>query len=222
MKRICKDKAPQWFEDWKKDFEAENHKIPHYKEDFASNDVDGRERRRRLRKYLIREQGKICCYCMRRISVESSHNEHFWPKKYFMDIDLSYENLLASCNGENVIREDEEHCGHRKEDWWREDMVSPTDMEIEKMFRYRVDGSIESVKGRETSNIAQEMIHNFGLDSFHLERERRQAIEASEVCDEEEYSDEDIRTFIEYYSNMDNGQYVPFCGAIIDCLEAML
>ena len=37
-----------------------------------------------------------------------------------------------------------------------------------------------------------------------------------------EYSEEEIRSFIEYYSNKDNGAYVPYCKAIIDCLEEML
>ena len=101
-------------------------------------------------------------------------------------------------------------------------MISPTDMEVEKVFKYSANGKISSVSGRKTSNVAQEMIQNLGLDSYHLERNRREAIEASEVFDEIEYSDEDIRNFIDYYSNMDNGAYVPFCKAIVDCLEEML
>ena len=39
---------------------------------------------------------------------------------------------------------------------------------------------------------------------------------------DKEYSEEEIRSFIEYYSNKDNGTYVPYCKAIIDCLEEML
>ena len=101
-------------------------------------------------------------------------------------------------------------------------MISPTDIEVEKVFKYSPNGKISSIGGRTTSNIAQEMIHNLGLDSYHLERSRREAIEASEVFDDVEYSDESIRGFIEYYSNMDNGVYVPFCKAIVDCLEEML
>lgn len=57
------------------------------------------------------------------------------------------------------------------------------------------------------------------LDSFHLERNRRQAIEASEYFDEDGYSNDDIRGFIDYYSNKDNGSYVPYCMAIVDSLK---
>lgn len=159
---------------------------------------------------------------MRKISTGSSHIEHFLPKESFLDKDLQYENLFASCNGEGTIIEDDEHCGHRKMNWWRKDMLSPTDMEVEKAFKYSPNGKISSARGRTTENIAQEMIHNLGLDSFHLERDRLQAIETSEVFDDEEYSEEEIRSFIQYYSNKDNGTYVPYCKAIIDCLEEML
>lgn len=222
MKRINKQESPQWFEDWKKDFKTANHRNAHYKGDFSADGIDGKNRRHRLRENLVKEQGKICCYCMRRISVSSSHIEHFWPKEFFADKDLSYENLFASCNGEGTAVTDDEHCGHRKNNWWKEGMISPAKIEAEKIFKYLPNGKIMSVKGRSSSNIAQEMIHNFGLDSFHLERDRRQAIEASEVFDDEEFSEEEIRNFIEYYSNKDNGVYMPYCKAITDCLEEML
>ena len=66
------------------------------------------------------------------------------------------------------------------------------------------------------------MIKKLGLDTYHLVRSRKEAIEASEVFEDEEYSSEEIRSFIEYYSEKDNGKYVPYCKAIIDCLQEML
>lgn len=221
MKKINKEASPEWFETWKQDYKDTNGREAHYKDDFSSADVDGQERRRRLRKQLIEEQGYICCYCMKRISIDNSHIEHFWPKTFFQEIDLDYSNMFASCNGEGSLLLDE-HCGHKKEDWWRENMVSPAEAEVETMFRYSFDGRIHSAARRPTTNIAQEMIIQMGLDSFHLERNRRQAIEASEFFDEEEYSNDDIRGFIDYYSNKDNGSYVPYCMAIVDCLKEMI
>lgn len=222
MKKINKQNSPVWFETWKNDFENTEGRKPHYKNDFSTDNADGSNRRIRLRSHLVAEQGYICCYCMNAITADSSHIEHFWPKETFRDIDLEYTNLLASCNGEGTIIFDEEHCGHKKENWWHEDMVSPVDMKIENMFKYSIDGKIHSIRGQEDANIADIMIHNLGLNSFHLERNRRQAIEASEVCEEEDYSEEDIRDFIDYYSNMDNGKYVPYCQAIVDCLKDLL
>lgn len=58
VKQINKNGAPQWFEQWKTDFVEANSRQPHYKVDFAVNDSDGIERRRKLREALIKEQGK--------------------------------------------------------------------------------------------------------------------------------------------------------------------
>ena len=222
MKKVIKDTSPAWFEAWKVNYKMSNGKEPHYKDNFSTDDAAGAGRRQNLRTALVNEQGKICCYCMKRISVNSSHIEHFLPKEQFRDRDLSYDNLFASCNGEGTDIIYDEHCGHRKDNWWKEGMISPTDTEAETAFRYSPDGRINSVKGKTTSNIAQEMIHNLGLDSYHLQRSRREAIEASEVYDDEEYSQDEIRDFIEYYSHKDNGVYVPFCKAIVDCLKEQL
>lgn len=227
MKKITKRESPDWFEAWKTNFRTIHNREPHYKTDFSTGDQDGAKRRKNLRQQLVEEQGAICCYCMRRISVNTSHIEHFWPKDVFLDKDLNYDNLFASCNGveraeDEYVYEMDEHCGHRKNDWWRTDMVCLTDAGIEAMFRYFPNGEVKSVQGRSTSNIAQEMIHNLGLDSYHLVRERRLAIEASEFYDAEPYTAEEIRDFIEYYSNKNNGFYEPYCKAIVDCLETIL
>lgn len=222
MKRIVKGESPEWFEEWKDVFRIEKGREPHYKGDFSTGDVDGANRRKRLKKQLIEEQGCICCYCMKYISEKNTHIEHFHPKDTFKDEDLMYENLFASCNGEGEVIEQNEHCGHRKDNWYREDMVSPTNPEVEKMFKYSLDGRISGRRNRSTENIAQEMIKNLGLDTYHLVRSRKEAIEASEVFEDEEYSSEEIRSFIEYYLEKDNGKYVPYCKAIIDCLQEML
>ncbi len=222
MKRVEKQAPPDWLEAWKQNFQKMAGRQAHYKGDFSTSDEAGRRRRRRRRAELTAEQGFICCYCMKRIFPDMAHIEHFLPKERFYDLDLDYQNLFASCNGEGTILLDEEHCGHRKDNWWSSRMVSPADAGIEEMFHYGYDGSIYSVKDRDTTAIAGQMIHQLGLDSYHLRRNRRQAIESSEVFDEENYSREDLQSFIDYYSHMDNGKYVPCCMAIVDCLMSML
>ena len=113
MKRIDKGDSPGWFEVWKQNFKKVNGREAHYKNDFSSNDADGKTRRQKMRTRLMEEQGYICCYCMKRILLNNSHIEHFWPKTYFPQIDLEYDNMFASCDGERVILFDE-HCGHKK------------------------------------------------------------------------------------------------------------
>ncbi len=217
MKKIIKKNSPDWFETWKDDFQRNNRRKPTYKDDFAINDNE----RIRLRKELIKEQGEICCYCMKRIDASSSHTEHFWPKSKFEDIDLEYNNLFASCNGLGIVGE-EGYCGHKKDDWFISGMISPLDARIEDLFKFSPDGEIHIIQGNALSNIAKEMKDNLGLDCYHLNRNRRQAIEESEYLDETEYTPEEIQTFIDYYANMDNGKYMPYCKAIIDCLKTLL
>lgn len=221
MKRIIKKTLPDWFETWKNDFQRDNGRKPNYKDDFATNDSNGISRRKRLREELIREQGGICCYCMKRIDLSSSHIEHFLPKSKREDIDLDYSNLFASCNGMGIVC-DEDYCGHKKDQWFIPNMISPSNIIIETLFKFSPDGEIHTIQRSPLSNIAKEMKDNLGLDSYHLNRNRRQAIEASEYLDEIEYTSEEIQTFIDYYANMDNGKYMPYCKAIIDCLKTLL
>lgn len=222
MKKIIKNDSLDWFEEWKENFEKENNRKAHYKEDFATNDAEGIARRRRLREELLKEQGYICCYCMKRIDLDTSHIEHFWPKKFFGEKDLDYDNLFASCQGIETLDQNVDHCGHRKHDWWTESMISPTDYDIEEMFKYALNGEVHSVSERRESHIVDQMISEFGLNSYVLIRSRQEAIETSEAFDEDDYSDEDIRDFIEYYSNKNEGYYTPYCKAIVDALKMLL
>ena len=212
MRRINKGASPDWFEVWKADFRARNGREPEYKTDF-DDDV-----RWRLRKDLLEEQGYICCYCMKKINNKTSHIEHFWPKSQFEEKDMDYTNMLASCQGD----QGEEHCGHKKDNWYVPDMVIPTDATIEGMFSYQENGDISPKGENRKSWLGKQMIEHLALDSFHLVRNRRNAIEASEVYDAAEHDDAEIRDFIDYYDHKVDGKYVPFCQCIIDCLTRQL
>jgi uncharacterized protein (TIGR02646 family) len=95
-----------------------------------------------LQKALLDEQGQVCCYCGRSISLGDSHIEHFRPQEQREDLDLAYDNLFASC-----IRETEPgaplHCGHAKGHGFDEARhVSPLDPECERRFTYSLAGAI--------------------------------------------------------------------------------
>ena len=100
MKRIVKNDPPEWFENWKRNFETANGRKAAYKNDFPQREI------RKLREVLLREQGYICCYCMGRLDIDSSHVEHFRPKGRFPDEDMEYEpdgimpgNSRGTCGG---------------------------------------------------------------------------------------------------------------------------
>lgn len=98
--------------------------------------------KRSLHQALLNEQGQLCCYCGRGISLADSHIEHFRPQELREDLELSFENLFASC-----IRETEPgaplHCGHAKgHDFDEVRHVSPLDSTCERRFCYSLAGTI--------------------------------------------------------------------------------
>ncbi len=211
MRKIDKGKPPEWFEAWKQAFEDQHGRSADYKSDFPQSE------KRRLREQILKEQGYICCYCMCRIKIGSSHLEHFWPKDKFPDLDMDYSNMLASCEGDT---DGADHCGHRKNNWYDSRMVIPTQAGIESMFHYTPDGNIRPAGENTLREVSKKMIYEFGLDSFHLVRNRRLAIEASEAFEEIEYTDEELSDLIGWYDSMvDNGKYIEYCNAIIDVLR---
>ena len=231
MKRIRKGISPQWFEMWKAGFELQNGRKARYKGDFSTDDSLGIQRRKDLRQQLVIEQGGICCYCMGRIDNTSAHIEHFWPKgiRQYQHLDLDYNNLFASCEGmrlfdenANMLLKTDEFCGHKKENWFDENMIMPTDYKVEELFTYLDNGEIREKSGSE-AYIASSMLKNLGLDSFYLNRNRSEAID--EMYKELDFIDIDdkevISDMVDYYDNMIEGKYVPYCGALVDCLKRL-
>ncbi|MDO4540017.1 MAG: retron system putative HNH endonuclease [Syntrophomonadaceae bacterium] len=204
MKRIIKDKPPDFFEQWKLDYLA-----IHGKEPTFGNDFHGPQKQR-LKETLLDEQGYICCYCMQRIGDYNSHLEHFKPQSKYPANDLDYDNILVSCDGYKL---DASHCGHRKGPWYNEALiVSPLDEDVEAVFTYNADGTINAsgYGGKET-------IKQLELNSFRLQRLRKSAIYSSGLFDR----DFDIikDQLIELYSNrQQDGKYCPFCVAVLYCI----
>lgn len=127
MKRVIKGEEPQNFIDWKN--KASDEWQPSYA-------VLQNPEKRVLHRALLAEQGHVCCYCGRSISLADSHIEHFRPQETREDLALKYVNLHASC-----IRETEPgaplHCGHAKgHDFDESRAISPLDADCEQRFMY--------------------------------------------------------------------------------------
>ena len=132
MKWVKKQAEPTAFINWKS--KANEEWEPSY-------DTLQNPEKRALHEALLTEQGQVCCYCGRTISLLDSHIEHFRPQETREDLALAYVNLHASC-----IREKSPgaplHCGHAKGNDFDEGLViSPQDENCERRFilplRYR-------------------------------------------------------------------------------------
>lgn len=53
-----------------------------------------------IRQNLLKEQGYLCAYCMRRIHAGNMKIEHWYPEDKLSEIEkLDYKNMLGCCEG---------------------------------------------------------------------------------------------------------------------------
>ena len=118
--------------------------IVHRKEQHC--DYDNYQDKDGLRQALVTEQRGLCCYCMGRITANSSRMkiEHWRCQSGHPDEQLRYRNLLAACLGGDGQPQRLQHCDTRKGD--RDLRWNPADPahHIETRLRYETDGSIRS------------------------------------------------------------------------------
>lgn len=232
MHKIRKKAQPLHFFTWKEDFKSKNGKEPSY------SDLKGEEKFR-LKKALLEEQGYVCCYCENAIGRNQSFSdcdiEHFMPRnpdRHSMtaeeydkcrEAQLSYDNMLVSCKGEESVFLD--HCNHKKDNWYDSRYcISPILDGIETLFKFRINGKIMAA---ENNICAEVMLEHLNLDTYVLREQRKNAydfvleweMEEEELLGDEAY----IANTIAYYKGMDEkGEYAPFCSMITYCLENYL
>ncbi len=201
MKHIKKQHEPAAFANWKA--MANPDWQPTY------NDLSG-ETKRVVQSALMAEQGRICCYCERRLTGEDSHIEHFRPQSDPSVDPLDFGNLLCSC--QNQIKKGEpRHCGNLKEDWFDQCLlVSPLDPECEHRFAFTGNGEIKSLADHDLA--ASATIKKLGLDIPKLNALRAKAIEPFL---DDLLSHQEMQAFVTGYLNKDeSGQFGEFWTTI--------
>jgi len=128
-----------------------------------------------LRESLLRSQGYICCYCMRRIN-RASKIEHFRSQNHYnglngtRDLRLSYDNLFAACADSGGRYENQTCDSHKKDlELRRIDLTSPM---CDTMFKYNGNGTISSISDDEVVNDDINTILNLNHQSLMEQRKR--------------------------------------------------
>ncbi len=67
-----------------------------------------------LRKQLYKEQRGLCCYCMKKITVENSSIEHFLPESIFPENETDYFNLYLACRYSEGLKGGKQYCDKSK------------------------------------------------------------------------------------------------------------
>jgi uncharacterized protein (TIGR02646 family) len=221
MKYIRKGQEPAKFSDWKA--QANENWQPTWDTLRGSEKSD-------VHQALLQEQGYICCYCGMRINLNTSHIEHFKPRKHFPELALDYGNFLSSCPGEGQDKAEDapqptpnqpekpilgEHCGHQKSSWYDPDLtVSPQDPNCANYFRYTGPGEILPAANLALNAAAQKTIEQLKLDHPKLEASRRSALQGI-VAVLNDLSDVELQKLADAYEKLDSeGKYVRFCGAV--------
>lgn len=166
MKCITKGASCPEFEAWKA--KADDEWQPSY------NNLQNPEKRK-LHEALLLEQGGVCCYCGRAISLGDSHIEHFRPQEQREDLALDFANLHASCIRE-LVPGAPLHCGHAKANNFDEARaISPLEAGCEGRFIYSPqNGAI--YPSERTDQSAAYMVELLQLDISFLRDRRAQAL----------------------------------------------
>ncbi|GJD21553.1 hypothetical protein RIVM261_065090 [Rivularia sp. IAM M-261] len=213
MKYIKKNIEPESFTVWKK---------------LASDDWQpcwdnfGKPEKIQVHNSLLREQGFICCYCERRISRDTSHIEHFKPRKHYPDLALEYTNFLASCQRETKPKEPI-HCGKKKDEWYDEKLtVSPLIEDCAEFFRFTEDGQILATETLGQKEQAQATIDKLNLNIDKLKVLRSQAIEGA-LEDFEELSNIEKEVLLQGFEQTNaDGEYEEFCSTIVYIMKQLI
>lgn len=132
-----------------------------------------------LRNALLKDQGYICAYCMRRIPIadkgttETSHIEHIIPRSALAkpEEQMDYSNMVICCPGAMTsTKESDTHCDRHK----KEKLISFTPFQQESVdtISYSADGSIKS----SDPQIDTELNTVLNLNIFQLKANRKAVI----------------------------------------------
>lgn len=164
MRQITGRTEPSTFINWKKK------NINNEWEDFS-----GSEEYNKLRKQLIKQQDKMCCYCEIALKEDiNAHIEHIQAKHHYPQKRFDFENLYASC-------QHQDSCGHEKGSSNFANMILPN-MDCQSYFTYTRNGKI--IPAKEGDANSQKTIDLLGLNCKRLKRGRESIIKSLEDLDE--------------------------------------
>lgn len=128
---------------------------------------------------LIKEQGGLCPYTMKRIDYKSSHLEHIKPETLCridsVGSDLDYYNLIACFPREGMPAKCR-YGAQAKDNWWVNNglqFVSPIHPRCESLFVFNKFGEISAYQNNTDAKITIDVLK---LDNKTLTEDRRRAI----------------------------------------------
>jgi len=182
-----------------------------------------------LHEKLLEEQGKICGYTMKRISLNTSHIEHIMPRHICIQkaegLDLDYNNFIACFPREGMLGK-HRYGAQAKDKWWDNngrDFLSPLNEFCELRVIFNLEGKISPTKHNSNSTIIT--IGVLRLDNPILTEDRKRAIKEFIYGEDgaSPISPENVSEAIDkVYELNEEGIFYEFCIAIHDSLYEYL
>ncbi len=141
---------------------------------------DGYDRKDDVRESLLKEQGYLCGYCMKRLdSCEQVKIEHIMPQSKLLEDEraaLDYRIMLGVCYGNEGHPKKELTCdAHRG----NEDLtVNPFDESTIGLIKYGTDGTIYSDNQAINMDLNNTLNLNYNGPGVYLKSNRQEALEA--------------------------------------------
>lgn len=162
-----------------------------------------------IRECLLKEQGYLCAYCMRRIDKGHMKIEHWHPEDDLTELEkLEYSNMLGTCIGHiEGQKGKEDTCDTHKGNTFI--TVNPCNKNTLRKIKYRSGtGEIYS----EDPEIQKDLNETLNLNSrgHRLPQNRKEKLgavinELVRKMPQGQWTKEKLKTFLEDYSKMDNG-----------------
>ena len=188
-----------------------------------------------LRQSLLKEQGYICCFCMKSIedNNETTKIAHIFPQNPTLEedkekvkkenLDLNYYNMLAACDGGSCKPSHLQHCDTKQGNAILKINPADTIRDCEKSIDYKPSGTISS----ENPDIEYEINQILNLNEENLKNRRKDAYDAvlkrlERKYPKKSFSKKSIEKEIQNYSQLKNGRYAPYCQYVIYFLRKRL
>ena len=178
-----------------------------------------------IRESLLREQGYLCAYCMRRIDKDHMKIEHWFPQNRLSgdQAKMDYKNMLASCEGHiEGSRDKDETCDtHKKEKIIK---IDPRDRSSVNQIKYKSrSGEIYA----DSPELEKDLNVTLNLNSArHLLKENRKEKldsvinELHRKVNSGAWNKTKLKAFASHYAKPDaKGQKEEYLGIILWYLE---
>lgn len=179
-----------------------------------------------LRNTLLKDQGYICAYCMRRIPAkdnntsETSHIEHLKPQTALSrEGKMDFRNMVICCPGAMASTEPQmTHCDRHKAE--TSISFSPLDQNFINTLSYKTDGSIVS-----SNEVFENEINSIlNLNIPMLKQNRKEARNtAIKMLGKNNWGKAELEKILQRYSSKDaDGKLTEYCGVVISYITKKL